>query len=356
MFIVLALPRSRTYWLSKFLSYGDYECGHEEARHLRSIEDARIWLNRSYAGSAETSISPWWRLIQKFRPDVRIVTVRRPVDQVVDSLMRLDMGDVGSFDRDVISKAVLRLDAKLDQIERRMPNVLSVQYEDLSSEDVCASVFERCLPYRHDHEWWSALAPVNMQINMRSMMRYMAAYRQPLDTLIATAKHRSIADMVVRRPMDRDGVTFQQETFSDWERDGVKLFEEHCVDVGEHPDQWKTKNIPVMKKLYEAGLMQITTARCNGRMFGYLAAFLHPSLESRTMLTAVHTTFFVSKELPGLGLRLQRASAAALRQSGAGEIFLRQGIRGSGPKMGALYRRMGAQFDGELYRLQLEGI
>ena len=40
-FVVLSLPRSRSYWLSRYLSYGGWHCGHEEIRHARTLSDVR---------------------------------------------------------------------------------------------------------------------------------------------------------------------------------------------------------------------------------------------------------------------------------------------------------------------------
>ena len=45
-FVVLSLPRSRSYWLSRYLSYGGWHCGHEEIRHARTLSDVRAWLAR----------------------------------------------------------------------------------------------------------------------------------------------------------------------------------------------------------------------------------------------------------------------------------------------------------------------
>lgn len=36
-FVVFSMPRSRSAWLARFLSYGDWHCGHDEIRHFRSL-------------------------------------------------------------------------------------------------------------------------------------------------------------------------------------------------------------------------------------------------------------------------------------------------------------------------------
>lgn len=155
--------------------------------------------------------------------------------------------------------------------------------------------------------------------------------------------------------IDPEGFAFKQEPFEQWYRDGAALFAEHLRAVGEPPDAYTRKNIKLMRLLDELGVMQITTARTNGRMVGYLQALICPSLEDEQIQEAIHTTFFCSPDAPGLGLRLIRASIDALRARGIRHAMFRAGTRGNGARMGALYRRVGAENFGQLYRLDLEG-
>jgi len=345
-FLVLGLPRSRTAWLAKFLTYGDWYCGHEELRHMRSLDDVKAWFTQPNTGSAETAAAPFWRLLPG---GLRIVTVRRPVADVVDSLMRLEGC---TFDRAALETGMAALDRKLDQIEARLP-VLSVRFDNLENESTCAEVFEHCLPYGHDKAHWARLAGVNVQCHMPGLMRYMAAYRGPLDKLAAQAKHRMLSEMALCEQVDPDGVTFQCESFDAWERDGGHLFAEHCVQVGETPEQWHTKNLPLMRRIDEMGAMQIMTARCNGKMFGYLMTLIAPSLVSENITSATNTTFFASPDVPGLGMKLQRAALAALKERGVDEVVWEAGHRGSGPRLGTMYRRMGAVEHGQTFRMEL---
>ena len=45
-----------------------------------------------------------------------------------------------------LATAMHRLDRKLEQIERRVPGVLSVSYADLATEAGCRAVWQHCLP------------------------------------------------------------------------------------------------------------------------------------------------------------------------------------------------------------------
>ena len=180
-FLVMGLPRSRTYWLSRFLSYRDHHCAHEQARYIRGLIDARCWLSQEATGSAETGVARWWRLIRHLQPDIRMVVVRRPVGEVVDSLLRLDLGGVCTFNRTALTGLLEKHDRALDRVERDCPGVLSVRFHDLAEEATCQAVFEHCLPYEHDHWWWARLAPQKLECDMRALMRYVLTHREQID-------------------------------------------------------------------------------------------------------------------------------------------------------------------------------
>ncbi len=348
-FVVLGLPRSRTAWFSRFLTYRDWYCGHEQLRYMRSLGDVRAWLSQPNTGTAETGAAPFWRIFQKYSPGIKILTVRRPIEEVVHSLMNAGL----AADHKTLTHMVTALDRKLDQVEGRMPNVLSVKYHELAQENVCAAAFEHCLPYSHDSEWFKALTDLNVQINFQALVRYVNANIGSLNKLIAQAREVMLTDMAIE-PVDMPGMTIAEEDFDTFQHDCEELFRRHCVDVGESPENWLNKNIPLMKRMHELGLMQIMIGRSNGKPFGYLTSFIGPSLEYKDHKAATHGLFYAAKEAPGLGLKLQRAAVSALKTKGIHEVFMRDGIRGSGGKIGTIYRRIGAEEFGQLYRIGLE--
>lgn len=350
-FLIFGLPRSRTTWLSRYLSYGDWSCGHDELRHMRSMGDITAWFSQPNIGSVETGAAPWWRLLDGFHDDLRIAIVRRPVGEVVDSLMALPNI---TFDRDALHAAMTRLDRKLDQIIARMPGVLSVDYHDLANEETCARVFEHCLDLPHDPDWWTFLRDKNITTDMFATTKYCQAYLPAMERLASVARHRSLTEMAKRTPVNPDGITFQTEDFRTWLRDASDLFDRHLILVDESPGDWHAKNIPLMAALDDGGAMQIMTARSNGRIFGYLMSLISPSLTSEKVTTATHTTFYADPQFPGLGMKIQRAAMAALKDRGVTEIFMEAGKRASGPRIGSIFKRLGAVPHGEVYRLELE--
>jgi GNAT superfamily N-acetyltransferase len=347
-FVVFALPRSRTAWLARYLTYGGWECGHDEIRHCRSLDDVRAWLGQPGVGSVETAAGPFWRLLRALRSDARVVVVRRPVDDVTASLMGLGLG---CFDPAVVSAAMHRLDRKLEQIERRVPGVLSVAYADLDDEATCGRIFEHCLGLPHDHAWWAAVSAVNIQINMAHCIRYYHAHAPQLKKLAELAAHRIRADM---RPVERefDGMTFHVEPFSDFVRDAEALITDHAALVGRKAGL--DFNVPLFQGLDDIGALQVMTARSNGRCFGYLVSIVAPSLDGPDIREGHHTMFYTAPEVRGLGVRLLMRANDALRERGCAAILMRAGVVGSGPTLGAVYRRLGAEQFGELYRLSLE--
>lgn len=344
------MPRSRSYWLSRYLSASGWLCGHDELRHCRTLDDIRIWLATPFAGAVETAAAPYWRLLRAWQPDAHVVVLRRPVGEVLDSYRRLGL----PFDRPHLAAILTQLAAKLEQIAARWPGVLVVEHAALAEESTCAAVFNHCIGQLPDPTWHAALAPVNMQTDMVALLRYYDAYRAPLERLAAQACQR-IREGLHRGPgPDVGGMVIRPEMLETFLPDARALMRSHCTDVGEHPDNFAHKNIPLFQRLEDIGALQIMTARSNGRMFGYHVSILSPSLESEDVTMALQATTFVEPGVPGLALRLQRAAITAARERGVSEMFYRVSHRGSGQRMGVLYKRLGAEAFGQMWRLDME--
>lgn len=339
-FVVFALPRSRTAWLSRFLSYGEWTCGHEELRHMRSLDDVKSWLSQPCTGTVETSAAPFWRLLP---PGMKVVTVRRSVDEVVASLARL------GFDPGAMLPLMRRLDAKLNQIEAREPNVVSVRSQDLDNEAVCAGLFEHCLPYRHDTAWWARWAPVNVQCDMRAMVRYAFAYQRQTANLADAAKQQCLNEMHRGTGFVPDGMTITVEPFNAYFPGALAEIREHAAEINERYDYPDIMNFPMMQAHADAGCMQTVIARSNGRVFGYLCTVVQPAFIDRRIREAHHTSVWASPAARGLALRMYRVANDALRQNGIGRIIYRAGKRGDGPRLGAVFKRLGAEPAGQLY-------
>jgi GNAT superfamily N-acetyltransferase len=351
-FLIFGLPRSRTYWLSRSLSYGGWTCSHDHAPFLRSVEDVKSWLSMDRVGSVETGAVLWWRLARHFRPDVKMAVVRRDRAEVTERLMRF-----GFFDRARLVAILARYDRALDACARA-PGCLSVGFDELREEPVYARLFEHCLELPFDRVWWEALAGQDLQINLQAQLDYVRAH-QPQISVAAAACVQAQRYLCLRRQAapapGPDGIVIQEESFPVFWRDAEELMTQHSLAIGDSPDHWRRMNVPVMERLSRAGAVQLMTARMNGRMLGYLTAILVPSLSVCDELLATQLSFFVSPDAGGLqlGRRLQRAAVGRARERGAAKMYMRAGVLGSGRRLGSLYRRMGASDFGQLWELDL---
>lgn len=348
-FVVFTAPRSRSYWTSRFLSYGGWLVTHDEIMHLRSFEDLRSWLAMPGAGTVETSAAPFWRTLVELRPDCRIATIRRDPEQCIESLCRV----VPDANIPATRKMLAYINAKLDTLEWRCSEVCRIEFDELATEQGAARLFEHCLPFRHDPAWWAGYAPLNLQCNILALQRYYLAHAKQLAKLSTQVKHRSLAAM---RPKTVErGVVLHVEPYSEaLMREAVPLLREHLVLMEQSPEDYALRNFALYQHLQDIGALQCVIARVNGRMFGYLLSIVSPSLDQAGRLEAQHTVFFADKSVFGLGMQMQRFAADALRERGVDDLFMRTGNRtASSPKLGTMYERMGAEPMGQIYRLPL---
>jgi hypothetical protein len=339
-FVVFAMPRSRSYWLSHFLTYGDWQCGHDVIHNFRALADIASWLSQPCTGTVETAAAPFWRLLPA---GVRVATVRRPIPEVLASLRRGGM----VFDDADMLPIVRHLDAKLVQIAQRLPDVFTTTFAELGTESGCAAIFEHLLPYRHDTAWWRAAAGVNLQVNLRHAQRRFTAFGPQMYRMAAIARQRILLDL--QKPAPLNGMVFAQEPFGGFLADGQRLFAEHCVVMGGAPDYWTTIDIPLLQRLDDTGGLHVFTLRSNNRLFGYLLSVVGPDLDVPGRHVAEQVTFFCDPDWPGIGLRLQRAAIADMRAKGIGKVVMQANV----PRIDALYRRLGAAPVGQMYGLEL---
>jgi hypothetical protein len=178
-FIIYALPRSRTKWLSVLLTHGDWKCHHEIALGMRTWADVLAFFRRPGTGTAETAAAPGWRLLHHHLPDQRAIVVRRPVDEVVPAIMQAAKG-TAVYDEGRLRRMMTYGHRMLEQVAAQ-PGVLSVDFADLAREECCAAVFGHCLgqPLPRDH--WAALRGRNIQVRYQAVLRYYHTHRAEVE-------------------------------------------------------------------------------------------------------------------------------------------------------------------------------
>lgn len=350
-YLILGLPRSRTKWLSKFLSYKDWYCGHDELLYMRQIEDIQSWLTQNNTGSIETSAAPFWRFALHLKPDLKLVTIRRNPEECARSAVNSGLSD----DLALTITYFKYLDRKLDQIEFRT-GCRSYQYNDLTNEETCKDLFEYLLPYEHDSERWCKLSNLNIQIDVPALKRYVDGYKPQLMRLQNIVRQKSLARLSQDKHTRSADLNFDFVSFQNLLDTGQVALQEHCSEVDENPDNYLHKNLGLLNRLDELGALQVTVAVSNGKIFGYLISIISESLEIPGNLAACHTAFYGSSDYPGIGLKLQRKALEGLRQKNVTEVIMRAGVRGAADRTASLYKRLGAEPFGTYYRLELEKV
>ena len=115
MFYILGLPRSRTAWLSSFLSDKDGLCIHEGSYHYPDYSD--ILESNKIVGDSTTALP----LIKRYiNPEDQVIVIERKMKDVSKSLISL-------FGRPFREEIEL-LKSELDTIE----NAIRIPYEEIN--------------------------------------------------------------------------------------------------------------------------------------------------------------------------------------------------------------------------------
>ena len=332
-FIIFGLPRSRTHWLSKFLTYRNWHCYHDLPLTVEGVKDLKVKLSQPNTGTVETGLTCGFNMFMEWFPQARIVVVRREVAEVKESARKIGW---------MFPEGLLEAEAeRLDQISLR-PNVLTISFGDLNEKAVCAELFRFCLEQDLPDDWWEMFKDWNIQVRPDSHLNRLGAKRKEIGYLL---------DQV------NSYVTFHVEPLSALLRDGGKLFVSHRAEAGGFANLPFDPDIPPFEGMDKLGLLKIYTARTINHLVGYLVFIINPCLESRNTLLAFQNIWFVDKSFRGTtGHRLHAFARKHLAAIGVHAAICRAGVRADGPKLGRLYEDLGAKSMGELFFLPLGGL
>lgn len=178
-FVVFSLPRSRSTWLSLFLSYGGRTIGHDIGPDCSGPGDFFVRLG---AGACETGAAFAWRQIRTALPSVRFAVVLRDPHEVAASLERF--GLTGYLPE------MQKRDDDLHDIAD-LPGTLAVDYAELSKSTICAEIFEHCLGEEMPLDWWRRFDPINIQVDMAKQVAKLAANHDAIEVLKADVRRRA---------------------------------------------------------------------------------------------------------------------------------------------------------------------
>ena len=163
-FLVVGLPRSRTCWLSTFLTYGGRRCEHEPSLLWTDHEDLKAWL--TLRQGASDSMMTWLaHEAKRLWPTLAIVVVRRNLTDVLQSISKLPY-EPSAYLPDYLR----RLDERLDQIEDDL-GCYSVSFDSLDSPTVCGAIFSKCLDEHMPVAWWERWRDKNVQADIPNTLR-----------------------------------------------------------------------------------------------------------------------------------------------------------------------------------------
>lgn len=326
-FVILGLPRSRTYCLSQWLARPGASVGHDLAIEADSIQ---AWLDLLWplAGTCETAAALAWPLLAKAMPGGKVVTIRRPIEEVERSLANFGIQGV----RDELA---LR-DAALDAAEAA--GALSIPFAELEDVNCCAWLYEHLTGAPFDFNHWQRWSRTNSQVDMPVVLARQAERASQLAGLRAEVLAGGPKWLV------RIGL----ESFRSIWADGQQMGWQHYLESngGERPGHPFSPNVEGICQIESAGVFCGLSARVNGVLMGYISWSLVPDMESIGVLMADQGAWFVSPEAPSelrLGRRLLDASIAFLRTRGIHELQLHAPVAGRGSRLAGLFARLGAR-------------
>ncbi len=152
-FVVLGLPRTRSFWLAQFLSQPNRPCAHDPARFFTSRHDIVRFFDRPGAAAVDTVLGRLWGEMAPHLPaDTRVVVVHRALHDVVASMEKVcEPHPAVLADLPVYEQTLGRIHGK------------HVPYEDMSTKRGMARLFEYCTRQPFDAARWRALKDIRLE-------------------------------------------------------------------------------------------------------------------------------------------------------------------------------------------------
>lgn len=149
-FFITGLPRSRTAWLSVFLSHGPSVCLHEAIGScdpqnviydLKAVLQSNAHPHR-FTGDSDSALPIYWPHLNEAFPNARYVFVDRPFNEAFQSHLKafpcFDEAKV-RFAFDCISHGIARMK---DEAE----DFITVNYDQLDEPHICNYIWQFCVP------------------------------------------------------------------------------------------------------------------------------------------------------------------------------------------------------------------
>lgn len=338
-FFIACLPRSRSAWLSKFLSYGSLVCGHDMAVDAESMVNLFDRL-RSVNGTVETAGMLAWQDVRRNQPGTQIIVVRRCIEDVIASLRAKDF----PFDEAELRDRAAMLDAMSET-----PGIMTVRYEALSTEYACAWLFEHCTGMRFDRYWWERLSSINVQIDLEKRLDHLMASHERIEALKA--------EFVPSPVHTRRTVIATEPWGSIWPECGA-LAAQHLLEVdGGTAERHRGIDHLAIANADLLGAMRIVSARRDGRLVGYLTWTKTTDPESMGLRIANQGGWYVADGCaPSPAVAMFDRSIKELHLDGIQMAYPHHRIEGRGANIGKFFARRGATHIQQGYEMRIGAV
>ena len=179
-FFVFGLPRSRTKWLSEFLSPPGKVTVHDLLQHCTHFSDFTNCFVLGVDGTVTNGLTIGYKEVRRLFPHAKFVVVRRKLedsqrsfDKIVPNWSDERKAHSRNFTHPLAATCLDALSAE--------PGVTTIQFDHLDNEAVCAWLYEHCLEMPHDHERWERFNATNIQVNFEVQRKHLAQHHAKID-------------------------------------------------------------------------------------------------------------------------------------------------------------------------------
>lgn len=339
-FVIFALPRSRTAWLAKWLSYDPAVVGHDLAIEADSVQQFLDQLWHGRAGTVETAAVIGHHLLRLAMPTSKFVTIRRPRGEVLQSLAKF------GIEGDWLEEELALRDSLLDEVESL--GATRVDFEELASVHCCAWLFEHLLGVPFDFTWWQIHDKQNVQVDVARTLARQGERKEALARL-----RREVEDATVSSWTGvRVGLEFWPTFWPEAEALGKDHYLEANGGVEDSAHPYRI-NAAEIERFNTIGAIQICSARINGKLVGYMSWTIGKDLESEGVIQATQGATYVVPKTPGIWQKMRDWSLSRLRSLGVQTVYWHAPMHGRGKKLGLALERLGASPYQMQYRMEL---
>lgn len=317
-FAVFALPRSRTFWLSRWLEEGAKAAGIKAALvgHDLAIEadSPQDWLNSLWfgrLGSVETGATGLGTIARRAMGEARIVVIRRPVEEVAKSLGKFIFPQG-------LTEELTRRDRQLDQLVAE--GATEVAFGDLASPDCCAWLFEYLTGLPFDFSLWQLMSRQNLQIDVPASLARQQERSKEIDRFFLRLEN------ALARPTTK----FSRVGLEPWD----SFWPEAKDWMAQHgPGEWDPDEAR-LGHMARTGQLLVCSARTNGRLVGYCFWTLGNEFSDRKIRVASQGPLYAAPGTFGIGKKLVTWATASLPRLGFRKLTWQHNLEGRGNSLG----------------------